>query len=312
MVSKLRSALARQKGVDFEAKKVKQHIKEVEKKKQVQSNKRVRIVEEPAKEITTAKKNENKKLKQKKSVIEESESEEDDEDEDMKDEDDDEDEDEEEEYTGPIIDTSRLEDDLSSDSESEEEEIMAPVKLISKKAEKKTDKKVPAKAAKKAKQAAEEHEEDGIALSDLPSDSDEDDDNENSRDADIVPYQRLTINNTKALTSSLASIALPVSSYTFSEHMAVTSDEPTTVADANDDLNRELAFYNQALAAVSKGRSALKKENVPFSRPEDFFAEMVKSDVHMDKLARHYAAESAPKTARNGDKSKKPKNKKSK
>ena len=48
--------------------------------------------------------------------------------------------------------------------------------------------------------------------------------------------------------------------------------------DVHDDLKRELAFYNMALEAANEARNACKQAGVSFSRPDDFFAEMVKSD----------------------------------
>ena len=48
--------------------------------------------------------------------------------------------------------------------------------------------------------------------------------------------------------------------------------------DVHDDLKRELAFYNMALEAASMARKKCEEANVPFTRPEDFFAEMLKTD----------------------------------
>ena len=48
--------------------------------------------------------------------------------------------------------------------------------------------------------------------------------------------------------------------------------------DVHDDLKREVAFYNMALEAANMARKLCHDANVPFSRPEDFFAEMVKTD----------------------------------
>lgn len=48
--------------------------------------------------------------------------------------------------------------------------------------------------------------------------------------------------------------------------------------DVHDDLKRELAFYNMALEAVGEAKAKCKEGGVPFSRPVDFFAEMVKTD----------------------------------
>lgn len=57
--------------------------------------------------------------------------------------------------------------------------------------------------------------------------------------------------------------------------------EDGSVIDVHDDLKREVAFYNMALEAVHDGRKKCEDSNIPFSRPEDFFAEMVKTDDHM-------------------------------
>ncbi|KAI4937327.1 uncharacterized protein J4E92_002057 [Alternaria infectoria] len=123
----------------------------------------------------------------------------------------------------------------------------------------------------------EDEDEDDIALSDLDSVASED-------KGDIIPHQRLTINNTAALTAALNRIQLPYSKLAFSEYQSVTTDEPVEIADVEDDLNRELAFYKQCLSSVKDARKKLKKEGVSFSRPADYFAEMVKSDEHMGKI----------------------------
>ncbi len=101
---------------------------------------------------------------------------------------------------------------------------------------------------------------------------------------DIVPHQRLTINNTAALLKAHKSMALPISTLPFSEHQSLTVPEPVSIPDIDDDLNRELAFYAQSLAAANKARALLAKEGVPFTRPTDYFAEMVKSDEHMGRV----------------------------
>ncbi|KAF2281094.1 Ebp2-domain-containing protein [Westerdykella ornata] len=137
--------------------------------------------------------------------------------------------------------------------------------------------------------AAEEEEED-IPLSDIESLASADKE-------DVVPHQRLTINNTTALTAALNRISLPYSKLAFSEHQSITSDEPTEIADVDDDLNRELAFYKQSLAAVKDARAKLKQEGVPFSRPADYFAEMVKSDEHMGKIKQKLIDDAAAKKA---------------
>ena len=135
----------------------------------------------------------------------------------------------------------------------------------------------------------DEDEDEDIPLSDIDSlDSD--------AQADIVPYQRLTINNTAALQRSLKSFALP-SNLPFSAAQSITSSEPVVIADVEDDLNRELALYRQSLDAVAEAREKLKKEGAPFSRPTDYFAEMVKSEEQMGKVRQKLVDEAARKKA---------------
>ena len=135
----------------------------------------------------------------------------------------------------------------------------------------------------------EDEEDEDIALSDLESVASED-------KGDIIPHQRLTINNTAALLRAVKSFALS-SKLPFSENQVIVSDAPTDIPDIDDDLNRELAFYKQSLDAVTTARSLLKKEGVPFSRPADYFAEMVKSDEHMGKIKSKLIDEAASKKA---------------
>ena len=78
--------------------------------------------------------------------------------------------------------------------------------------------------------------------------------------------------------------------------MVITSTEPSPFeADptlVNDDLKRELVFYEQALSAVKAAKILCEKEKIPFNRPDDYFAEMVKSDSHMQKVRQALVDES--------------------
>jgi len=102
-------------------------------------------------------------------------------------------------------------------------------------------------------------------------------------DVDIIPYTKLHKDNHAALTQALSTFALPLSTLPFHIHQSVTASELVTI-DVNDDLTRELAFYKQALEAAKEGRKRLLAEGVPFSRPADYFAEMVKDDEHMERV----------------------------
>lgn len=92
------------------------------------------------------------------------------------------------------------------------------------------------------------------------------------------------------------------------ETLAVTGD-PLGLDDSEQDLKRELALcvpnappsppecppqcalcfarsYNQALAGVKTAQQRLDKLGVPHVRPDDYFAEMLKTDKHMLKIKR--------------------------
>ncbi|ETV67611.1 hypothetical protein H257_16209 [Aphanomyces astaci] len=63
-----------------------------------------------------------------------------------------------------------------------------------------------------------------------------------------------------------------------------TSSHVLELENAHDDLKREVAFYNQTLASVKDAKDRLLKEKIPYKRPEDYFAEMLKSDAHMARV----------------------------
>ncbi|KAI5293187.1 rRNA-processing protein and EBNA1-binding protein ebp2 [Ascosphaera acerosa] len=130
----------------------------------------------------------------------------------------------------------------------------------------------------------EEEDESDIPLSDL-----EEDDM-----ADVVPHQRLTINNSAAITAALKRISFTAP---FSEHNSLISSTPLEVPDVHDDLQRELAFYTVCQAGAKEARRLLIKEGIPFSRPRDYFAEMVKTDEHMGKIKKQLFEEAAAKKA---------------
>lgn len=56
------------------------------------------------------------------------------------------------------------------------------------------------------------------------------------------------------------------------------------ISDINDDLQRETSFYERALASTEVAISKLKALGIPTRRPDDFYAEMVKSDEHMKRV----------------------------
>ena len=139
----------------------------------------------------------------------------------------------------------------------------------------------------------EDEDDEDIPVSDLEDLDDEDKE-------DLIPHSRLTINNTAALQAALDRIALPTDkSVPFSSHQSIlaTADTADSIPDVSDDLQRELAFYTQCRDAALTGRSKLLAEGVPFSRPKAYFAEMVKEDAHMDKVKAKLVEEASAKKA---------------
>jgi rRNA-processing protein EBP2 len=88
---------------------------------------------------------------------------------------------------------------------------------------------------------------------------------------------------------------------------------PDTIdVDVHDDLNREVALYvgcqssslepcsdnprysyKQALHSAQEARCLASKHHLPFTRPPDYFAEMVKTDAHMERIRMRLLDESS-------------------
>jgi rRNA-processing protein EBP2 len=57
-----------------------------------------------------------------------------------------------------------------------------------------------------------------------------------------------------------------------------------------NDFKREILFYRQAQSAVNEGIKKLQEVGIPTKRPDDYFAEMAKTDEHMQKVRKHLIA----------------------
>ncbi|KAG2337414.1 eukaryotic rRNA processing [Suillus weaverae] len=118
-----------------------------------------------------------------------------------------------------------------------------------------------------------EDEEEEVALDDLE---------DGHIDEDVVPKQKVEIDNIVALRRIRETIQLD-SSLPWTDTLVISYPQ-VVEADVDDDLNRELAFYKQALHAANTARTLAASHSLPFTRPSDYFAEMVKSDAHMERL----------------------------
>ena len=263
----------------------------------------------------------------------EEEEEEDDDDEDVEDliddeaeeedaDDDEEEEDDDDEDVEDLIDDEAEEDDVDDeeeedgegriDDESKEEEDENSVEIDNK------DGKNASSSAPKDSLAA------SILRSGLVPDEDDDDDDEeeeeeeeNDDDEKEIPldslpssaslseqalasrHNRIRINNTEAMQRVYEDMRLDGPSTSgkmpWIETMSLVYEHATAdeVPDAQNDLDRELSFYRQSLAAAIRGRELVLAAKVSFSRPNDYFAEMVKTDEHMERVRQRLLDESA-------------------
>ena len=112
-------------------------------------------------------------------------------------------------------------------------------------------------------------------------------------------HNRIRINNTEAMQRVYEDMRLDGPSTSgkmpWIETMSLVYEHATAdeVPDAQNDLDRELSFYRQSLAAAIRGRELVLAAKVSFSRPNDYFAEMVKTDEHMERVRQRLLDESA-------------------
>ncbi len=117
--------------------------------------------------------------------------------------------------------------------------------------------------------------------------NDEVNENEQSTSQSKEQQQKQSSGVDKALVRITAELKLAKDKLPWAEKYDITpstslpfgkKDEEGMYIDIHDDLKREVVFYNLALEAVHEGRKKCAENKIPFSRPDDFFAEMVKTD----------------------------------
>ncbi|KAL5963532.1 putative rRNA-processing protein EBP2, partial [Taenia solium] len=110
-----------------------------------------------------------------------------------------------------------------------------------------------------------------------------------------IEVPRTSINNKPLINNTLRQIS---KSFPWVERLDVVTEPAPPPKDAdlendfdkvdpNDDFNREAIFYRVAQAAVLEAIPRLHGLGIPTKRPNDYFAEMIKSDVHMAKIREH-------------------------
>ena len=96
--------------------------------------------------------------------------------------------------------------------------------------------------------------------------------------------QDRTANEAQAMRALAAELSLPDFEQSFA--LQLEEGEEAFPANVEDDKLRESAFASLARRAVSEGRAELRRLKLPFARPHDFLAEMLKSDDHMARVKR--------------------------
>ncbi|EYU41634.1 hypothetical protein ABFS82_10G040100 [Erythranthe guttata] len=128
-----------------------------------------------------------------------------------------------------------------------------------------------------------EIEDDDPMVSESESESEED------GDVKLSQPSKTAVLNKAGLLDKLADISWPENiDWIHKLSFNIVQEQPV---DVNDDLTRELAFYNQALEGAKQAFTKFQEKGLPFLRPADYYAEMVKSDTHMEKIKGRLLAE---------------------
>uniref|UniRef100_A0A7S0VCB2 rRNA-processing protein EBP2 n=1 Tax=Polytomella parva TaxID=51329 RepID=A0A7S0VCB2_9CHLO len=119
-------------------------------------------------------------------------------------------------------------------------------------------------------------------------DIEEEDIEENSQDGDDEP--RAPIYNVEALHDKLEDICWTADA-SWDETLSITSEKPVQIPNVEDDLARELAFQQQAMEATKIAIARFSEKGIPWLRPTDYYAEMVKNDSQMAKIKEQFMFE---------------------
>lgn len=68
------------------------------------------------------------------------------------------------------------------------------------------------------------------------------------------------------------------------ERLDFSTPHPLSLQNAHDDLKREAQFYALSLQGVGRALVQLDQARIPYVRPSDYFAEMIKPDSQMTKI----------------------------
>ncbi|XP_022155439.1 probable rRNA-processing protein EBP2 homolog [Momordica charantia] len=121
------------------------------------------------------------------------------------------------------------------------------------------------------------------------SDFESESDSEEDKDVKLSEPSKTAIHNADGLLDKLGDISWPENAG-WIHKLSLDIDQEKEV-DVNDDLARELAFYTQALQGARMAFEKFQSLGLPFLRPSDYYAEMVKTDTHMEKVKGRLLAE---------------------
>ncbi len=77
----------------------------------------------------------------------------------------------------------------------------------------------------------------------------------------------------------------------FTEDVGKIKDKDAKRVNFEDEFDREIVLSEQARQSVIAARKKLDEKDVPHRRPDDYMAEMAKSDGHMARIKRKVVAE---------------------
>ncbi|KAK6802397.1 hypothetical protein RDI58_000177 [Solanum bulbocastanum] len=105
----------------------------------------------------------------------------------------------------------------------------------------------------------------------------------------LAEPSKTAVYNRDGLLERLADISWP-DDLDWTCRLSINREEQEEV-DVNDDLAREHSFYTHGLEGIRQAYVNFQSTGEPFLRPSDYYAEMVKSDTHMEKVKGRLLAE---------------------
>jgi len=103
-----------------------------------------------------------------------------------------------------------------------------------------------------------------------------------AENAEEKPTKKYT-NNKVGLLAKLDEISLP-EKMPWIEKLDFVTAAPVVVENPHDDLKREAEFYTQTLRGVTTAILQFEQARIPYMRPADYFAEMIKPDSQMQRI----------------------------